>query len=861
MSQYSVPAFQIAPPLLHRSTSKTPLSVGRNRFSTPSSPAPAAEHPLLISPEPENSIGTGRSAALRSRLSQLCKEGRIHLARRLFDALPRPVPTIFWNAMLIGYICNSMPDDALRLYHLLNHSPFSSFPGSSLRSDHYTYSSLLKACADSRRLLLGKSIHCRILRLSPAPPTNRVLNNSLLSMYASALDPHRVLPDPVRSLFDIMRKRNVVSWNTLIGWYVRSRRPAIAVAQFRRMLEAGTRPSAISFVNVFPAAASVSPNDGSGRWPHILYGMLIKFGGDSIANVFVVSSAIFMFSEISDIESARLVFDFSVEKNIEVWNTMIGGYVQNTLYEEALSLFLQVLQSDDIVADEVTFLASLMATSQLPDDGLGRQIHAYLIKESSKPLPLIISNALVVMYSRCDDLESALDVFDLMPEKDNVSWNTMVSSFVQKDLNYEGLLLVYEMQKEEIPVDSVAVAAVLSAASNLGCLLAGKETHGYLIRHGIEFDGMLSYLIDMYSKSGSVETARRIFDGDGCEDDDDERDQVTWNAMIAGYMHSENHDNAVSLFRQLLARGRSPNHITVSLILPACDPVGGILAGKQIHGFAVRRDLDSNIFVGTALVDMYSKCGGINYAEKVFDCMKERNRVTYTTMITAFGQHGHGEKALLLFKRMQLLGIPPDAITFVGLISACSYSALVNEGLAVYESMKFFGVSATAEHYCCVVDLLGRAGKVEEAYEFVRDLGESGDHAGVWGALLSACKLHGKYELGKAVSRKLFEMENQNGTGSAGYRVLASNLHAAEGSWDGVDEMRKEMKARGLVKEPGSSWIEVWDGSHRFVSRDRNHPESDRINAMIQGLALDMRSIDDGIDKSCAAYEADDIDR
>lgn len=757
--------------------------------------------------------------------------------------------------MLIGYICNSMPDDALRLYHLMNHS--SCFPGSSIRSDHYTYSSALKACADSRRLLLGRSIHCRILRLSPAPPTNRVLNNSLLSMYASALDPCRASAvDHVRLLFDVMRKRNVVSWNTLIGWYVRSKRPGVAVDQFRQMLEAGTRPSAISFVNVFPAAASVGTGDGL---PDVLYGMLIKFGGDAIANVFVVSSAIFMYSETSDIRSARRVFDFSVEKNIEVWNTMIGGYVQNGRHEEALSLFLQVLQSDgnEIVADDVTFLASLMAASQLQDGGLGRQIHAYLIKGSSEPLPLIISNALMVMYSRCDDVESALDVFYLMPEKDNVSWNTMISAFVQKDLNDEALLLVYEMQKEEISVDSVAVTALLSAASNLGCLRAGKETHGYLIRHEIEFEGMFSYLIDMYSKSGSVETARRIFDGDECEDG---RDQVTWNAMIAGYMHSENLDGAVSLFRQLLARGNSPNHITVSLFLPACDPVGGILAGKQIHGFAVRQNLDSNVFVGTALVDMYSKCGGINYAEKVFDYMKEKNRVTYTTMISGLGQHGHGEKALLLFKEMQCLGIPPDAITFVGLISACSYSALVNEGLAVYESMKIFGVSATPEHYCCVVDLLGRAGRVEEAYNFVRDLGEKADHAGVWGALLSACKLHGKYELGKAVSRTLFDMENQNGNGGAGYRVLASNLHAAEGRWDGVHEMRKEMKARGLVKEPGSSWIEVRDGSHRFVSRDRIHPESDRINAMIQGLVLGMRSLDDIIDKSFAAHEEDNID-
>ncbi|KAH0456669.1 hypothetical protein IEQ34_014576 [Dendrobium chrysotoxum] len=274
-----------------------------------------------------------------------------------------------------------------------------------------------------------------------------------------------------------------------------------------------------------------------------------------------------------------------------------------------------------------------------------------------------------------------------------------------------------------------------------------------------------------------------------------------------------------------------PNHVTISLILPACDPIEGIQAGKQIHGFAIRQHLDNNVFVGTALVDMYSKCGGITFADKVFNFMKEKNRVTYTTMLSGFGQHGLGERALSLFKSMQSLGIKPDALTFVALISACSYSGLIDEGLAVFESMEEFGVVATTEHYCCVVDLLGRAGRVEKAYEFVRDLGDSGNHVGIWGSLLAAC-----------------------------YHVLMSNVYAAEGRWDGVHRVRQEMKGKGLIKEPGSSWIEVRDASHRFMSRDKNHPESDQIHAMLDGLALDMRSSVDKHDSSDLTYEISDLD-
>ncbi|KAG0476843.1 hypothetical protein HPP92_013684 [Vanilla planifolia] len=330
---------------------------------------------------------------------------------------------------------------------------------------------------------------------------------------------------------------------------------------------------------------------------------------------------------------------------------MIGAYVQNACYEEALALFLQVLGSNKVVVDDVTLLTSLTAISLLQDGRLGRQVHAYLIKENSNRLPLILSNVVMVMYSRCNDVKSAFDIFCQMAERDAFTWNTMISAFVQNDLNFEGLILIYEMQKDGLVVDPVAVTALLSAASNLGNLRVGRETHGYLIRQGIEFEGMLSYLIDMYAKSCCVETAKRLFDIYECG----ERDQVTWNAMIAAYMHDEDQENSMLLFRKMLVENHLPNEVTISLILPACNTLGGIQVGKQIQAFAIRQILDTHVFVGTALVDMFAKCGAIELAEKVFDRMTEKNRVTYTTMILGFGQHGLGDRALSLLKQCSLL--------------------------------------------------------------------------------------------------------------------------------------------------------------------------------------------------------------
>ncbi|XP_020080985.1 pentatricopeptide repeat-containing protein At3g22150, chloroplastic-like [Ananas comosus] len=828
----------LVPPLLVLCPSNAATSSSSSRLP-PLLPSSLTTPAATIREESDHAKSPKRpTALLRARLSRLCKEGRLDRARRLFDSIlpgaADPPPTLLWNTLLIGYVCNSLPDDALRLYALMNMN--NSFPrsasASASDSDHYTYSSALKACAHSRRLRLGRSIHCHLIRRSSAPPKNPVLNNSLLNMYACASDPEPARPDVVRALFDRMPRRNAVSWNTVVAWYVRSCRPNDALALFKCMIEAGIRPSTVSFVNVFPAVAAAD-----GVICHdALYGLLIKHGKEYADDLFVVSSAICMFSELGDIKSARQVFDRADDKNTEVWNTMINGHVQNGQYVEAIDLFLQILGSEAVNADGVTFLSSLMAISQLQDVKLGQQVHAYLIKDNLSAVPLIVRNALIVMYSRCGRVQSAFDLFCQMPKRDIVSWNTMITCFVQNGFDLEGILLVYEMQKKGLIVDSVTSTALLSAASNLSSIRIGKETHGYLLRHGIQFEGMESYLVDMYAKSGCVETARQLFDGNSPPN----RDQVTWNAMIAGYTQSGQTEQAITVFRAMLEEGWEPNAVTLSPLLSACDPVGGIQAGKQIHGFAIRHYLDDNVFVGTALVDMYSKCGDIFAAERVFEGMPVKNTVTYTTMLSALGQHGLGARALSLFHTMEKLGTKPDAVTFVAVISACSYSGLVDDGLAVYYSMEKFGIAATPEHHCCVVDLMGRAGRVEEAYEFVNSLGEDGNFVGIWGSLLAACKVHGKLELGKLVSERLFQLEEEYGI--AGYHVLHSNLHAVEGNWDNVDRVRKEMRERGLRKVPGSSWIYVDNAAHRFNSRDQKHPENFQIYSMLQELTLEMKS-------------------
>ncbi|KAI5583331.1 hypothetical protein BDE02_06G006900 [Populus trichocarpa] len=782
-----------------------------------------------ISPPPSPSLKT---PSIRSRLSKLCQEGQPHIARQLFDTFPRPT-TVICNTIIIGFICNNLPLEAILFYSKLKSSSLGT------KFDSYTYSSTLKACAETRSLKIGRAIHCHLIRCLSNP--SRIVYNSLLNMYSSCLSNVGCLSyldyskyDLVHKVFDTMRKRDVVAWNTMVSWYVKTERYVEAIRLFRLVMKMGIKPSPVSFVNVFPAFSSV----GDFKNADVLYGMLVKMGSEYVNDLFVVSSVIFMFAELGHIDFARKVFYHCLEKNTEIWNTMIGGYVQNNLLIEGIDLFLKAVETEQTVLDDVTFLSVLTAVSQLQCLDLAQQLHAFVIKNLAV-FPVMITNAIIVMYSRCNSVHTSFEVFEKMVERDVVSWNTMISAFVQNGMDDEGLMLVYEMQKQGFAIDSVTVTALLSAASNLRSQEIGKQTYAYLLRHGIQFEGMDGYLIDMYAKCGLIRLSQRIFERSNVNN----RDQATWNAMIAGYTQHGLVEEAFVTFRQMLEKNVMPNAVTLATILPACNPVGNIDLGKQLHGVSIRLLLDKNIFVSTSLVDMYSKSGSINYAESVFTKLPDKNSVTYTTMILAYGQHGMGERALSLFHSMKKSGIEPDAITFIAVLSACSHSGLVDEGLQIFESMeKDFKIQPSTPHYCCVTDMLGRVGRVVEAYEFVKQLGEAGNVLEIWGSLLGACRLHEHVELGEVVAKKLLEMEK---TGNiTGYHVLLSNIYAEEGNWVNVDKVRREMREKGLQKEVGSSWIDIGGSVACFTSKDQDHPHSDKIYEMLAGLAMEMKKSD-----------------
>ncbi|CAO2827659.1 unnamed protein product [Amaranthus hypochondriacus] len=807
MTTSSLPLPTPLPPHNHRQFSSSHFSLSEPFLSSIDEPSKTLKTPTI-----------------RSRLSKLCRDGQLHIARQVFDTLPKP-STVLWNTIIIGFICNKLPFEALLFYSRMRSS-------NSINCDSYTYSSVLKACADTKLLRVGKAVHCHVIKSHFN--ASKIVYNSLLNMYVTCLSNNVVSRyyevDYVCRVFGIMKKKNVVAWNTMISWFVKTERFVEGVRYFRLMMRMGVKPTPVSFVNVFPAISSC----GDYKLGNVLYGMLVKFGGGYVDDLFAVSSAIVMFSEMGCIDLARKVFDGCLEKNVEVWNSMIGGYLQNNCCIEALDLFVEALSSNLVSLDNVSYIAALTTVSQLQQVCIGKQLHAHVLKNLTS-FSVTLINAVIVMYSRCNCIQEAFKVFDGMAERDIVSWNTMITAFVQNGFDEEGLMLVYEMQNQGFIVDAVTVIAILSAASNLRSEVIGKQTHAYLLRKDIEFQGMDSYLIDMYAKSGLIKKAQILFE----ETDELRRDQATWNSMLSSNIQNGLFKEALTVFRQMLDRNVLPNAVTIASILPSCSQVGSIALGKQLHGFAVRHSLDQNVFVGTALVDMYSKLGAIASAEKVFALTPNKTPVTYTNMILGHGQHGMGSRALALFDEMLNSAITPDAVTFIAVLSACSYAGLVDEGLKILETMeKNFGIQPSVEHYACVVDMLGRDGRLKEAFELAETLGEEGSAIQAWGSLLAACKTHRNYELAKIVADKLLDMEFSNS--KSGYQVLLSNVYADEGSWELADRVRKKMREKGDSKEIGCSWIETSDRVNYFVSKDIKHPECERIYETLAVLAANM---------------------
>jgi pentatricopeptide repeat protein len=414
-------------------------------------------------------------------------------------------------------------------------------------------------------------------------------------------------------------------------------------------------------------------------------------------------------------------------------------------------------------------------------------------------------------------------------------WNLRLARYVKAGLHHKALDLFAQMQQEGLIPDSFTFVQLLNACASLRALESGRQIHAQIIQSGCECNIFVeSGLIDMYAKCGSLADARKVFNKM------DARDVVSYNAMILAHVKSGQAQEALELFQRMQCEeGAEPDRATFLAVLNACASLASLNEGRCVQEQIIQNSLGSDVFVANSLIDMYSKCGVIDDAQKVFNKMTTRDVVAWNTMLGGYAMHGLAKEALELLERMCEEGVEVDNVTLVALLSACSHLGLVDEGMHYYESMGLvYGVSSTVEHYACMVDLLGRAGHLDEAEDLIKTMPFEPNVA-VWKALLGACRVCGNVEMGERIAKEVIDLDPGN---SAGY-VMLSNIYAAAGKWDISADIQCQRLERGVKKEPGRTWIEVNNEMHSFMVDDQEHPHITEIHAKLRKLSAQMEEI------------------
>ncbi|XP_054802433.1 pentatricopeptide repeat-containing protein At3g14730 isoform X2 [Prosopis cineraria] len=494
-----------------------------------------------------------------------------------------------------------------------------------------------------------------------------------------------------------------------------------------------------------------------------------------------VTSLINMYSKCSLMNYAVKVFNYLAQedKNVYAYNAIISGVFANGFSHNAFELYKQ-MRCVGIVPDKFTFPCVIRSCSNAMDAFEVKKIHGLLFKLGLE-LDIFVGSALVNTYLRFGLTEEAQEMFDELTVRDVVLWNSMVNGYAQIARFDEALEVFRLMGLNGVIPNRYTVTGVLSIFAMTGDLDYGRAVHGFVIKMG--YDSVVSVanaLIDMYGKCGCLIDALNIFEAMN------EKDIFSWNSMLSVHEHCTDHYGTLRIFNMMLGELVKPDLVTITNVLPACAHLAALVHGREIHGYMIVNGFGKdNSLVNNAVMDMYAKCGDMIYARLVFDNIREKDLASWNIMIMGYGMHGCGDEALEFFSQLCQTQLAPDEITFVGLLSACSHAGMVKKGqefLAEMESK--YGVSPTIEHYTCVIDMLGRAGQLQEAYNLVLTMPIEANPIG-WRALLAACHLHKHKDLAKIAARKLIELE----PGHSGNYVLMSNVYVVAGQYEEVSEV------------------------------------------------------------------------
>ncbi|XP_073142535.1 putative pentatricopeptide repeat-containing protein At2g01510 isoform X2 [Henckelia pumila] len=644
-----------------------------------------------------------------------------------------------------------------------------------------------------------------------------------------------------REMFDKMGDRTAVSWTILIGGYSQNKQPHEAFNLYIEMRRLGMKPDYVTII------ALLSGCDETVTKEDVLqvHTQIHKLGFDSALKV--CNSLLDSYCKCQNLDLAFHLFeDMSIRDTI-TFNTVITGCSKEGLNEKAIKLFSE-MQFHGFSPSDFTFAALLRACVGFDSITPGHQIHGLVIKTNCVQ-DIFVGNALLDVYSKHDYIDDMRKYFDDMPQLDGVSYNIMITSYAWNGKLEESLSLFTELRLSEFDRRNFPFSTLLSIAANQQDLEMGRQIHSqaYMTRADSEIQ-VANSLIDMYAKCGRFEEANVIF---GKLVD---KSSVPWTAIISAYVQKGLNDEALKLFNEM-RKYVSGDQATFASTLRASANLALLSLGKQLHSSITRTGFMSNIFCGSALLDMYGKCGSIKDAIVIFEEMPDRNTVSWNALISAYAQNGDGKATMRSFTEMIESGLSPDPVSFLCVLRACSHRGLVDEALQYFNSMtETYKLVPRKDHYASLVDVLCRRGRFKEAETIMAQMPFEPDEI-MWSSVLNSCRIHKNQDFAKRAADELFDMDVLR---DAAAYVTMSNIYAEAGDWQQVSKVKKAMRERGVHKVPAYSWVEIQRKVHVFTANDRTHPLDEDIRKKIDFLEQRMEEEGYRPDLSCSLQNVDD---
>ncbi|KAK6922683.1 E motif [Dillenia turbinata] len=673
------------------------------------------------------------------------------------------------------------------------------------------------ACTESSELLASKRTENQITSDTHYSPTQVEIFqcNSQLKSYVIG----GCLSD-ARQLFDKMPQKDEVSWTTMISGYVNALDSSEALLLFSDMwLDPSVRIDPFSLSLAFKACGlSMETKNGE-----LLHGYAVKSG--LVNSVFVGSALLDMYMKTGKLMLGCKVFDEMFIRNVVSWTAIITGLVRAGYNMEALAHFSQMWRSR-VNCDSYTFAIALKACADLGAMKYGKEIHTQTLKRGFSSNSYV-ANTLATMYNKCGKLDYGMRLFERMTIQDVVSWTTIITTFVQRGQEELAVQAFLHMLESGVSPNEYTFAAVISGCAGLARIQSGEQLHASVLQVGLmDSLSVANSIMTMYSKCGRLDSAAAVFDAMAI------RDIISWSTIIAGYCQGGDGGKAFELLSLMRKEGPKPNEYALASVLSVCGNLALLEWGRQIHGHVLSLGLENMDIIQSSLINMYSKCGSIKEAEHLFNSDGDDNIVTWTAMINGYAEHGLSQESINLFEMIPKVGLRPDSVAYIGVLSACSHAGLVDLGFHYFNSMsKDYYISPSKEHYGCVVDLLCRVGRLHDAEVMINTMPFDRDDV-VWSSLLRACSARGDVERGKRAAEKILEVDPN----CAGTRITLANIYATRGRWQEAADIRKFMKSEGIIKEPGWSWIKVKDHLSAFVAGDRSHPQGEDIYFILDSL-------------------------